>query len=191
MATDQEKATDALGKLLQGVTSAMFLLHKAMENRFALECLVLQSNIIDGSLRVGLILKSQLDLRTQVIDETLLRQNETGPKISETDIYQRCRDAKIIDQALFIKLSQAYKKVNQCIHGYVLTDVNYDDASRLVFKIDELMDSVKSAIGRLEKQQVKKGVGMTKLGPKLGPKATEEFLKAFAGGKEKPHGRKH
>lgn len=191
MATDQENATDALEKLLQGLTSAMFLLKKALENRFALECLVLQLNIIDGALRVGLILKAQLDLRTQVIDESLLRQNETGPKISEIDIYQRCRDAKVIDQALFFKLTQAYKKANQCIHSYVLTDVTYDYASRLVFEVDELMDSVKSAIGRIEKQQVKKGVGMTKLGPKLGPKATEEFLKAFASGKEKPHGSKH
>lgn len=161
MATDQKKAPDPLGKLLQGVAAAAQLLNTATEKRSALEAIVLQSNLIDGTLRVGLVLKFQLDSGTGTIKESFLI-----PKDSETEksIYQRCLDKKIIDQSLFKKLSQAHDKWNQCIHRYLLSDIDYDYASNLVFELDELLSSVRAAIGHLEKQQLEKRIGMTRSG---------------------------
>ena len=161
MATDQEKAPDSLGKLLQGMAAAAQLLNTATEKRSAFEAIVLQSNLIDGTLRVGLVLKFQLDSGTGTIKETFLI-----PKDSETEksIYQRCLDKKIIDQSLFKKLSQAHDKWNQCIHRFLLSDVDYDYASHLVFELDELLNSVKAVVGKLEEQQLEKGVGMTTRG---------------------------
>ena len=161
MATDQGKAPDPLGKLLQGMAAAAQLLNTATEKRSAFEAIVLQSNLIDGTLRVGLVLKFQLDSGTGTIKESFLIPTDSE---TEKSIYQRCLAEKIIDQSLFKKLSQAHDKWSQCIHRFLLSDIEYDYASNLVFEFDELLESVKAAIGHLEEQQLEKGVGMTRSG---------------------------
>lgn len=75
--------SDSLKKLLQGMVAATHLLDKAYEKQSALESIVLQTNLIDGALRLGLILKAQLDSGTQTIDESLLIQNKTNTRIAD------------------------------------------------------------------------------------------------------------
>ena len=175
--------SDPLKKLLQGMVAAMHLLNKAIDKRSALECIVLQSNIIDGALRVGLILKAQLDSGTNEIDDSLLKQAETDPKMPERAIFQRCLANGVIDTTLFDTLTALYEKRNRCIHRYLLTDIDYDYATSLVFDLDAALKAVNDAIYRLEREQIEKSVGMTT----SGPEATTEYLKQFAANKEKLH----
>ena len=168
---------------MQGMTAAAHLMNVAVEKRSALECIVLQSNIIDGSLRIGLILKRQLVERNLAVDETLLDQTDDDKAISERSIYKRCLSAGVIDQRLFNNLSTLYNKRNKCIHRYLLSDIDYDFATHLVFELDSVLDEVGTVINRLESEQVAQGIGMTV----AGPSTTKEELRKFAAIKEKPY----
>jgi len=156
---------DKLGILLEGIGAATLLLNKAVEKQNAPESIGLQAGIIDSCLRVGLVLKAQLDSGTSDIDESLLNLSDDGSKIPETTIYQRCLDAKVIDQKLYTSLSQAYEKRSRQVAGKLLTDVDNNFATQIVFEQDDILISVRATIDHLEKQQLKRGVGMTKLGP--------------------------
>jgi uncharacterized protein YutE (UPF0331/DUF86 family) len=173
--------SQALEKFLQGMAAAVHLLNKAIERRSALECIVLEGNLADGCLRMALILKSQLDSRSNVIDDSLLIQRDSDPKVTERMIYARCLQAGVIDQSLFDALSAAYDKRNKCIHRYLLSDIDYDYATNLVFELHSIRDRVTATVDSLEKKQIHLGVGMSALGPPI----TEEFLKDFAAEKEK------
>jgi len=174
---------DALERFLQGMAAAAHLFNRAVEKKSALECIVLQANMLDGILRVGLILKKQLDTHSSVVDQELLAQGPADRKVSEREIYKRCRDAGVIDLKLFDALSSAYDKRNECIHRYVLSEIDYDYATRVVFELDGVLDAVKAAVWRFEHEQIQKGIGMTV----AGPSTSSEFLREFASGKEKPY----
>ncbi|MDA1088286.1 MAG: hypothetical protein O2901_14890 [Verrucomicrobia bacterium] len=172
----------ALEKLLQAVTAAAMLLNKAYEKRAALECIVLQANLIDGVLRVGLILKQQLDTGSCAIDDLLLMQSDDDRAISERDIYRRALVAAVIDQPLFDDLSSAYGVRNRCIHRYLLSTTTYDDAIELVYRLDKLLRRVNAAVELLEEAQVQRGRGITVKGSAIG----KDFLAMFAAQKEHP-----
>lgn len=171
----------AIERFLQGMAAAAHLLNRGVERRSALECIVLQANLTDGCLRIALILKSQLDSRSNTIDDSLLRQDDSDCKVPEREIYARCLRTGVIDKALYEALSAAYDKRNKCIHRYVLSDIDYDYATNLVFENDGLLDRVKAVTEQLEKEQIDLGIGMTV----LGEPATKEFLRDFAAKKEK------
>lgn len=181
-----EPAT-AIEKFLQGMTAARFLLNKAIERQSAFECIVLQANLTDGYLRIALILKSQLDSRNNAIDDSLLHQRDSDPKVPERKIYARCLQTGVIDQSLFDALSAAYDKRNKCIHRYLLSDIDYDYVTKLVFELDDLMNRVNAIVERLERQQIELGVGMTVEGEPETNESLKEFLKEFAAKKEKPY----
>ena len=85
---------------------------------------------------MALILKAQLDSRSNAIDNSLLQQQDSDPKMPEKAIYNRCLEEAVIDKALFDELSAAYNKRNKCIHRYLLSDIDYDYATELVFELD-------------------------------------------------------
>src|SRR5260370_13887113 len=102
--------SNPLEKFLQGMTAATHLLNRAIERQSALECIVLQANLIDGSLRVALILHSQLESRSRTVDDTLLQQHDSDQKTSERAVYKRCLSTGVADDSLFQTLSAAYDK---------------------------------------------------------------------------------
>lgn len=174
---------EPLGRFMQGMMAAQLLLNKAIEKRSALECIVLQANLIDGALRIGLILKAQLNAGDSSIDDTLIAQSDNDSRVSERMVYKRCLESGVIDRTLFQRLSVAYDKRNKCIHRYLLSEIDYDFVTKLVFELSDLLEESSRAVGVLEQQQIEKGVGMTV----SGPPQTKAELKAFAMQKEKRH----
>jgi uncharacterized protein YutE (UPF0331/DUF86 family) len=173
--------SQVLDKFMQGMAAAVLLLNRAIDWQSALESIVLQANLIDGSLRIALILKAQLDSRSDAVDDSLLQQGDSDPKVPKKAIYKRCLEAGIIDKPLFAELSVAYNKRNKCIHRYLLSDIDYDYATELVFELAGIRDRVNAIMEQLENQQIELGVGMTRTGPEM----SKEFLKAYATKKEK------
>jgi uncharacterized protein YutE (UPF0331/DUF86 family) len=173
--------SQVIDKFMQGMAAAVHLLNRAIDRRSALESIVLQANLIDGSLRIALILKAQLDSRSSVIDDSLLQQQDSDPKVPEKAIYERCLQAGIIDKPLFDELSAAYNKRNKCVHRYLLSDIDYYYATKLVFELADIRDRVNAIVEQLENQQIQLGVGMTRTGPQV----SKEDLKDYAAEKEK------
>ena len=170
-------------RFLQGFAAAVHLLNVAIEKRAALECIVIQANLIDGLLRMGLVLQAQLKERSSEIDERFIKQEDGDPMISEREIYKRAFAEDLIDQSLYNDLSAAYTRRNKAIHRYLLCSVTYEDAKRLVFCLDDLMERVRDQVHLIEQEQIQQGVGITV----SGPEADRGFLKEFAAKKERPY----
>jgi len=106
--------------------------------------------VADAGLRIALILKSQLDSHSNAIDDSLLSPRDSDPKVTERMIYARCLQAGVIDQSLFDALSVAYDKRNKCIHRYLLSDIDYDYATNLVFELAGIRDRINAIVESLE-----------------------------------------
>ena len=167
LAFGEDRMNKALTNLLDGMAASVLLLNKAIKKQAALECIVIYANLIDGALRVGLILKDQLESASSRIDESLLRQTDDDPIISERRIYKMALERGVITSIVYDKLSDAYDLRNKCIHRYLLCSITYDDVTGLVFQMAELKQEVRDAVFRLEREQIEKGVGMTVEGPDL------------------------
>ena len=173
----------AFEKFMQGFAAAVHLLNTAKEKRSALECIVLQANLIDGLLRTGLILRRQLKNGSSLIDELLIKQEDGERMISERKIFELAFNEGVVTEAIFDELSAAYKSRNKAIHRYLLCRITYDDAVQLVYILDDLMDRIKDCVHQIEQDQIKLGTGMTVVGPSADP----DFLREFAAKKEKRH----
>ena len=68
------KGSERLKMFTEAMSAAMKHLNCGYETQSALECIVFSALIIDGLLRIGLIMKKQLDNNTSDIDESLLHQ---------------------------------------------------------------------------------------------------------------------
>jgi hypothetical protein len=156
---------DVREKFLSGMAAACVKFNEAVEKRCAIECIILAAAIIDGQLRMALILREQLQRNSRSFKNELLCQADDERGLSERSIFKMCRDAGIVDEPLFQRLGTAYDKRNQIIHRYLLSDANYAFAAALVPECFDLVETVKQVVHRIEAEQIRLGRGMTVPGP--------------------------
>lgn len=168
---------DVLEQFLSGMAAACVKFNEAVEKRAAIECIILGAAIIDGQLRMALILTAQLQTNTRSIQEELLCQADDDRGVSERFIFKRCLDAAIIDEPLFRRLTAAYDKRNKIIHRYLLSDANYAFATALVLEYADLIEAVKQVVLRIESEQIRLGRGMTVAGPECDLSLIAEMVK--------------
>ena len=174
--------SERLKIFLNGMSSAYEKLSRGWETQSAIECVVLSAAIVDGLLRMGLILKHQLDTQSTDIDESLLHQRDGDNHTSERTIFNRCRDKDIISEKLYVKLCDVYDRRNKCVHRYLISDINYRYATQLVFDYANLIDEIRDAVNMIEKEQIRRGVGMT---VNSDITLTKEFFQAMAREKDR------
>ena len=151
-----------LRHFLNGFASLGKMLERGYNTRSALECVVLSASIVDGFLRIALILKEQIETKSDYIDPSLLHQKKEDRPISERTIFNRCLEKQIITKKLFERISKAYDSRNRCIHRYLISDINYRYVTNLVFEYAKLIDKIRDSVFALEEEQIAKKVGMTK-----------------------------
>ena len=168
---------DVLEVFLSGMAAACVKHNEAVEKRSAIECIILGAAIIDGQLRMALILTEQLQTNSRSIREELLCQTDDDRGVSERTIFRRCRDVGIIDEPLFQRLGAAYDKRNKIIHRYLLSEANYAFATKLVFEYADLIEAVKQIVHKIESEQIRLGRGITVAGPECDLSLISEMAK--------------
>lgn len=166
---------DRLEDFMRGFAAAVELSVRAASLGCFVECVCLTASVIDAQLRVGLILKHQLDTRTDGLLDELLYQGDSDPILHERDIYRRALEAGVIDQALFDELESAYLDRNRVVHRYVVSGVTTRDILEIAMRQDALERRVTLAISALEQQQLDRGVGMVATGDDVGLREVLEF----------------
>jgi hypothetical protein len=149
---------------MEGFAAAVELKARAQEQGCFIESVCLSASIIDGLLRMGLILKHQLDTTSDDLLVELLHQADDDAIVSEREIYRRSRDAGIVDPVTFSDLDALYKDRNRVVHRYVISRISTADVLDIAVRIDALEGRVSDQIANLEKEQIRLGVGMTRLG---------------------------
>jgi hypothetical protein len=154
------KGPERLNLFTEAMSAAALRLNHGYETCSALECIVLSAAIVDGLLRIGLIMKKQIDEHTSEVDVSLLHQKGDDQIRSERWVVNQAAVRGIIDASLQAELSGLYDCRNKCIHRYIISDINYDFATNLVFRYAQVLDRVNESVHALEEEQFKLGVGI-------------------------------
>lgn len=139
---------------------------RAAEHGCFVEFVVLTAAVIDGTLRMGLILKHQLETTSDVLLPELLHQGESDPMISEREVYRRCLAQSVIKQDVFDELNRLYDERNRVVHRYVISAITTKDVLDIGLAYDALKQRVSDAVALIEEEQIRLGVGMTVRGDK-------------------------
>ena len=156
------KGPPRLQHFIEAVAAATKHLSRAYETRSTLECIVLSAALIDAGLRIGIIMKEQLANGTDDFNESLLHQEDGDKKLSERKIIDMALKCDLINETGYRNLSDLYDQRNKCIHRYVISDINYNYVTSLVFRYAEALEKVREAVKYVQSVQAARGIGMVK-----------------------------
>ncbi len=174
--TKMNKKLNKFDNFMNGFAATVQLLQRAVENGFSIEYVVLAASLIDATLRMGLILKHQLETKTKDILEDLLFQADEDKIISERAIYNKSLKKKIISKNLFEKLESLYKKRNRVIHRYIISGITTKEVLTIGIAYEQIISSINQAVKEIEEEQIKLGVGMTVTSNSATPKRNIEKI---------------
>ena len=122
--------------------TAMFLASKAKQDKHFIELVCLYASIIDGVLRLTLLMKKDLESKAGAIEERLIFQGLKDKKITERFIYKEAMDNKIIPKSHHRKLNILYEKRNRVIHRYIISDIKHSDVDKLAKDYSILLNDI-------------------------------------------------
>jgi uncharacterized protein YutE (UPF0331/DUF86 family) len=152
--------SEALSRFAEGVAAAQHRLNKGYERQSALECIVLSATILDGLLRVGLVLKAQLDDHTSDVDERLFHQADHDKKRTERWVIDQAELRGVVPKSLADHFRELYDARNKCVHRYIISDVNYTFATNLVFEYADAIENARLEVKKLEEEQHTRDIGL-------------------------------
>ncbi|MAI42118.1 MAG: hypothetical protein CMP95_06650 [Gammaproteobacteria bacterium] len=152
---------DKFHSFMKSFCAAVELQSRAAQQGCFLECVVLTAAIIDATLRIGLILKHQIETSSSNLLEDILCQGEQDKAFSERKIYKNSFGKGIIDEQTFNELNDLYGERNKVVHRYIISSITTLDMLRIAEQYDDLKHKVSNFVAVLEKEQIRLGVGMT------------------------------
>lgn len=167
---DKVIALRRFGLFMASIATTIDLKNRAIENNSFIEYVVLSANSIDASLRLSIILTSQIENKNDEIDTNLLFQSESDKPIMEREIYKQTLDKGIISQEIYDELEELYKQRNRVVHRYIITDIRTDEIFDIAHKYAILDSKIGCIVNNLEQEQVKQKVGIHKNNNDLGTK---------------------
>ncbi|MFI7430682.1 hypothetical protein ACIBPB_27170 [Micromonospora sp. NPDC049836] len=159
-----------MGNFVYSFATARLLLKRAHDNGFLIEGMVLYVSLIDGLLRLAIILDKQLAGDPVTVNE-YMQQVPGGAKISERAIYEEARRRGIIDEALRAEVVDLYEHRNAIVHRFFLTELQYADLEPHLIRYEQVYDHCSAIVANLEDRQVREGKGMTVTGPEADQQA--------------------
>jgi len=164
---------------MDGFVAAAELLQRAAHNGSFIEYICLAASVIDGALRIGLILQHQINTQSSELLEELLLQTDSDPIVSEREIYRRAAREGVIDGALARKLEELFRKRNRVVHRFIISELTTHQVFEIAAEFEQVLPAVNAAVGTVEARQVELGVGMSRSGelPGLGRRLGEMSAK--------------
>jgi hypothetical protein len=157
--TSGEKFVHFMG----GFAAAAQLAKRAEDRGHHVEYIILGASLIDGLLRMGLILHHQIETKSSAIPEELLYQAVDDKIVSEREIYRRAHAASIIDDALKNELDDLYSWRNRVVHRYIISDLTTADVKDVASDYRKALSRTSRSVYQVERKQLILKVGMTRL----------------------------
>jgi hypothetical protein len=170
-----------LGNFVHSFGAARQLLVRAYQTSSLIEAMVLYVSIIDGFLRIALVLDQQLAGGPQRDIDAYVQQVPGGAKFTEREIYAEAHLRGLIDDGLKAEIIDLYEQRNAIIHRFFLTDLTYADLGPLLDRYEITYEQCAAIVERLELRQVHEGKGMTVEGPQADREAIDRAVKAKLG----------
>jgi len=171
-----KKNIDKFGSFMNGIAAAVQLLNRASKNGYFIEYICLAASVIDGLLRMGLILQHQLVTKSTDILDSLMYQSDEDKIVSERNIYKKALKKNIISRELFDELNDLYNKRNMVIHCYIISHITTKEVLDIGIEYEKIQQIVKSAVRKIEDEQIKTGIGMTVSGEGTSKEEMENIM---------------
>jgi hypothetical protein len=168
---------DKFINFMNGFSAAVHLMERARKNGFGIEYICLSASVIDGKLRIALVLKNQIDKNNNEILDELIFQAKEDKIISEREIYKRALNDNIIKKDLFRELEYLYKQRNRVVHRYIISDIKTDEVYNIGIRYAKIIPLISQEVRKLEDKQIEMGVGMTVSGSEV-PGVTRESVRS-------------
>jgi len=170
-----------LGNFVHSFGAARQLLIRAHQTGSLIEAMVLYVSVIDGFLRIALVLNKQLAGDPQGDIDAYVQQVPGGAKFTEREIYTEAYLSGLIDDGLKAEITDLYEQRNAIIHRFFLTDLTYGNLGPLLDRYEILYEQCAAIVERLELRQVQEGKGMTVEGPQADRQEVDEAVTAKLG----------
>jgi uncharacterized protein YutE (UPF0331/DUF86 family) len=167
---------DGFGNFVYSFGAARELLKRAHRSGSLIEGIVLYVSLIDGLLRMAIILDKQLQSSDDSFDISYIEQQNTGPKYSERQIFEEASRRSIIDAKFKEELADLYEQRNAVIHRFFLTGIKYVDLEPWLGRYEQAFERCYGIVDDLESRQLADGKGMTTSGPKADRRSINKVL---------------
>jgi len=164
---------------MKGFTAAVQLSQRAAKNGSFIESVCLSASIIDALLRIGIILDNQLKTKTDKILNDLLYQPDEKKIVTERNIYKEALNKKIITNKIYTELNELYYERNKVVHQYIISEITTEMVLKIAARYSNMVHIIKDSIRKLEDEQLRLGIGMTKTGvdvPEFVRKNANDFM---------------
>ncbi|MBE9598681.1 hypothetical protein [Pedobacter sp. MC2016-24] len=148
-----------ISNFVASLAASFDLRNKAMENLSLIEMIVILANQIDAYLRMSLMLKKQLDEKSNRLDISLLYQGDTDKAVMERRIYDLAKNEGILSEDLFNQLEKLYKDRNKVVHRYIITDFRTRDLVDIATSYLVLSETICQILKEVEDMQIEKQIG--------------------------------
>jgi len=145
---------------LASLAASYDLVKNAYDSNSYIELIVILANQIDAFLRSALILKRQLEKKTNEIEIKYIFQGEEEKGIMERDIFKEAYSQEIIDQETYKELNDLYNLRNRVIHRYIISFLKTRDILKTAYKYAKLSEKIRLILIPYEEMQFGKGFGV-------------------------------
>lgn len=154
-----------LGNFVHSFAAARQLLYRAHRTGSLIEAMVLYVSLIDGMLRIALVLDKQLAGDQHGDIDSYIQQVPGGVEYTERAIYNEAHDRNLIDATLKAEIIDLYENRNAVIHRFFLAEIRYADLGPLLDRYEIVFNRCTAVVEALEVRQMREGKGMTVQGP--------------------------
>lgn len=151
---------DKYEKFMASLAASFDLKNRAIKNKSVIELMIIIANQIDAYLRMAIVMKKQLQEKTNRIDIALLYQGETDTPIMERKIYRQAKDLGIISQDTFDKLDKLYTERNKVVHRYIISEFKTVYLYEIVYEYESVCETVRQSLKVVEDLQFTEGIGI-------------------------------
>ncbi|SNZ01228.1 hypothetical protein [Flagellimonas pacifica] len=170
---------DKYDNFIGSLASSYDISERALESKSYIEVISIVSNQIDAFLRISIVLKKQLEQRTQDIEVKYLFQADNQRGISERVIYSESKLLGIITEELFEELNLLYNMRNRVIHRYIISYIKTNDIAETALKYLLLSEKIRVILKSIEDDQIKAEIGIYGTGYLRNPEITIEEQRIF------------
>lgn len=155
-------ALDRYYKFHAALAASFDLKESALESRALIEFILIVASQIDSYLRLCIVMKKQLNDRTDEFEEKYFYQGEKCKPITERAIYKEAKDLGVLSNENYESLSALYDLRNKIVHRFIISEIKTRDLVDIALDYDAASEEIRLSMKKLEDLQRHSKVGIYK-----------------------------
>lgn len=155
-------ALDRYYKFQAALAASFDLKESALESRSLIEFILIVASQIDSYLRLCIVMKKQLNDRTEEFEEKYFYQGEKCKPITERAIYKEAKSLGVLSDENYDCLSSLYDLRNKIVHRFVISDIRTRDLLDIALDYDAASEEIRLSMRELEGLQRDSKIGIYK-----------------------------